>query len=389
MSALCSIYFGVFLGVVLPLYAALCWLSKRHRLDTRTLLGLVATGAAATILLSPIVSHYLQFNRAIGYHHSAATLANFSMEVAAPLRIPDWLAFWSWSPSVRVSTFTSALTFTSAFPGLVAVFLAGYAIIRGFRDTTWRRSIIVLTGLLVVCYLFALGPILKPINLNPAPGASWLPMPGRIWLLIPGVRWPMRIFFFALLAGAVLSGLGLSLIRQRLSPKWNRVAAFGAFALIALESWPRIWFAGKSEAAGDPIALSDAYPFLSTEQDRGGIVELPISDGHGWRTPYSTRYIYASAGHLRRVVALHGSVVPALTDTLLTAAVRAPDSTAMRVLAEHGVSRLVIHVPLMTGARGSSLAGRLQGAGYPVIFAGREAVVFATQRTPSGTVIAK
>jgi hypothetical protein len=230
MSALSSIYFGVFLGIVLPLYAALCWISKRYRFDLKTFFGLAATGAVAIVFLTPIITHYVQFNRAVGYHHSAQTLAGFSMEVAALLRVPDWLALWSWSPSVRVSTFASPLTFTSAFPGLAAVFLAGYAIVRGARDPAQRRSIVVLACLLVVCYLLALGPILKPINLNPAPGASWLPMPGKIWLLIPGVRWPMRVFFFALLAGSVLSGLGLLFLRQRLSPQRARAAVVVALA---------------------------------------------------------------------------------------------------------------------------------------------------------------
>lgn len=389
MCALSSMYFGVFLGVVLPLYALLCWVSKRYRFDSRALLGLIATGAAATVFLSPIISHYVQFNRAIGYYHAATTLANFSMEVTALLRVPDWLALWSLSPAVRVSTFTSPLTFTSAFPGLAAVFLAGYAIARGWRDTTRRRSIIVLIGLVVVCYLLALGPILKPINLTPMPGAGWLPMPGKIWMLIPGIRWPMRVFFFALLAGAVLSGLGLFLLRQRLSPRYSRAAIAGALGLIAIESWPRTWLAGKSEAAGDPMTLSDAYPFLAMERDRGGIIELPVSNASGWRTPFSTRYIYASSGHLRRVVAIHGSVVPPVTDSLIAAVHAAPDSSAMNRLAAYNVSRLVIHLPLMTGGEGQLLAERLERAGYPVIFAGREAVVFGTRRISSGTPIAK
>jgi hypothetical protein len=131
------------------------------------------------------------------------------------------------------------------------------------------------------------------------------------------------------------------------------------------------------------MSLSDAYPFLAAERDRGGIVELPISDRSGWRTPFSTRYVYASSGHLRRVVALHGSVTPPVTDTLIKSAIAAPDSAAMRTLASHNVTRLVLHLPLMTGAKGRWLADRLEKAGYPVIFAGREAVVFGTERTPS------
>jgi hypothetical protein len=61
----------------------------------------------------------------------------------------------------------------------------------------------------------------------------------------------------------------------------------------------------------------------------------------------------------------------------------------MNRLAAYNVSRLVIHLPLVTGSEGQLLAGRLERAGYPVIFAGREAVVFGTRRVSGGTLIAK
>jgi hypothetical protein len=315
-------------------------------------------------------------------------LANFSMEAGALLRVPDWVAMWSWSPLVRVSDYKSALSFTPAFPGIVALALAVYAVIHGLRDKRYRRPTLLLLTFAIVCYLLALGPILKLVNLDPTPGASWLPMPGKIWLLIPGVRWPMRVFFFALLAFAVLCGLGFQFFRLRFGPKYQRMIMFGVFAIIAIESWPRLWLAQKSADAPAPMALSDAYPFLATEQDRGGVIELPVADRHGWRTPFLTRYTYASAGHLRRVVAIHGSVTPPLTDTLLNAAIQAPDSTAMHFLASHGVTRLVIHVPVMTGTKGTWLAGRLKSAGYPLVFAGREALIFSTSRDSAGTVYA-
>jgi hypothetical protein len=389
MSSLCSIYFGVFLSIVLPLYVILCWVFKRYPVDWRSALGLVLTGAVSVVLMMPVISHYLQFNRSVGYHHPESMLAGLSLEVAAPLRVPDWLALWSWSPLVRVSDFRSALTFTSAFPGIAALSLALYALVRGLRDITWKRTVFVLFTLGVACYLLALGPILKPINFNEMPGTGWLPMPGKIFMLIPGIRWPMRIFFFALLSFSVLSGIGLMFVRQRMSPRWRNAILIGGIALIAIESWPRLWYVERSANAIDPIALSDAYPFLASEQDRGGVVELPVADRTGWKTRFLTRYTYASAAHQRRIVAIHGGVRPALTDSLLDAAIHAPDSASMRLLASHGVTRLVIHLPLMTGGKGKWMTTRLEQAGYPLVFAGHEAVVFSTSKGASGTVYAQ
>ncbi len=380
ISSLCSIYLGVFLAIVLPLYVVLCWVFKRYTVDLRAALGLIATGAGSVAFMLPVILHYVRFNRSVGYHHPAYMLAGLSMEVAAPLRVPDWLAFWAWSPLVRVSDYKSALTFTSAFPGIAAVALALYAIVRGLRDSNWKRTVLLLLTLAVLCYLLALGPFLKPINFDVLPGTSWLPMPGKIFLLISGVRWPMRIFFFALLAFSVLSGLGLQFVRQRIAIRWRNAIVFAAIAMITIETWPHRWYAEKSAAAPDPMSLSDAYPFLATEKDRGGVVELPVADRAGWRTLFLTRYTYASAAHQRRIVAIHGGVRPAVTDSLLTAAIYAPDSSSMRLLASHGVSRLVVHVPLMTPGKGPWMVKRLERAGYPVVFAGREAVVFSTTR---------
>ena len=378
ISVLCSIYLAVFLALVLPLYAILCWIFRRYRFNARALGGLLATGIFAAALLTPILSHYLRFSSDFGYAHDARTLADFSMELAAPLRMPDWMAVWSWTPLVRRTSWTTALSYTPAFPGLVAIALAVYAIITLRRNKENRVTIWILVSVAAICFLLALGPILKPINVNPLRHASWLPMPGKIWLVIPGIRWPMRIFFFASLAGAILCGLGLTALERRVGTRQGRMIATVVIALVVIEYWPAQWFAGRSVVAPSPMSLSDAYPYLASEADRGGVVELPTADHGGWRTPFSTRYIYASAEHLRRVVALHGSVTPPVIDSLLRAANALPDSAAMKILSDHGVSRVVVHRSLMQKDSAEILILGIQRAGYPILFAGSEGVVFGT-----------
>ena len=378
ISVLCSIYLAVFLAIVLPLYAILCWVFGRYRFNARSLGGLLATGIFAAAMLTPLLSHYLRFSSDFGYAHDARTLANFSMELAAPLRMPDWMAVWFWTPLVRRTSWTTALSYTPAFPGLVAIALAVYAIITLRRNKENRVTIWILVTLALICFLLALGPILKPINVNPLPHAAWLPMPGKIWLVIPGIRWPMRIFFFAWLAGAILCGLGLTALERRVGTRRGRMIATVVIALVVIEYWPAPWLAGRSVVAPSPTSLSDAYPYLASEADRGGVVELPTADQAGWRTPFSTRYIYASSGHLRRVVAIHGSVTPPVIDSLLRAANALPDSSSMRILSDHGVSRVVVHRKLMSADSAEILIRSINHAGYRVLFAGSDGVVFAT-----------
>src|SRR5260221_1534770 len=185
----------------------------------------------------------------------------------------------------------------------------------------------------------------------------------------------MRILFFSWLAGAILWGLGLTALERRVGTRGRVIATF-MIAVVVIEYWPARWLAGRSVVAPDPVSLSDAYPYLASEADRGGVVELPTADRSGWRTPFSTRYIYASSGHFRRVVALHGSVTPPVIDSLLRAANGLPDSSLMKILADHGVSRVVIHKDLMPRDSAQNLVNELKHAGYPVVFAGSNGVVF-------------
>jgi uncharacterized protein YqgC (DUF456 family) len=388
ISALSAVYFAVFLGIVLPLYAVLCWIVGRHRFNVPAFAGLLATGLFSVAVLMPLIAHYLSFNAQFGYFHDIQTLANFSLELTAPLRVPSWLSAWSWSPLVRQVNWRSSLSYTPAFPGVIALLLALYAISRGRATRESRAVIWLLVSVIAICYLLALGPLLRPINSN-VPSFAWkLPMPGRIWMFVPGIRWPMRIFFISWLGGAVLAGLGLTFLLDRVGPRRRTMIAAGIILLLAIELRPASSLAGESAGApANPMSLSDAYPFLAVERDRGGVIELPVSDPSGWRTPYSTHYIYADAGHSRRIVALHGSVTPPVVDTLLRAAGELPSAAAMTLLADHGVTRVVIHRSLMPHDSGAALIDDLTRAGYPAVFAGREATVFGTTLSPiqSGT----
>lgn len=383
LTALSVIYVGVFLALLLPLYAALCWIFGRYKFSGRTLGGLAVTGALSAIVLLPLIIPYARFAAIYGYRHDLRSLTNFSMELLAPIRMPDWLSAWSWSPLVRGSAFTNAQSYSAAFPGVVALSLAIYAIVVGRHAREIRATIWILVSLILICYLLALGPVLRLFNLNQSPLTSWIPMPGRIFMLMPGIRWPMRVFFFAWLGGAVLSGLGLTtlirLVRQPLRP----LIAAVILVLIVGEYRPAAWFAGRSVVAPAPMEMSDAYPFLAREGDRGGVVELPVADATGWRTPMTTRYTYGSAGHLRRIVALHGNVMPPVIDSLMNAAGKLPDSASRLLLESHGVTRIVVHPGLIPRDSGSALMQSFERAGYPVVFPGREGVVYSLTSTPN------
>src|SRR5262249_9742124 len=142
--------------------------------------------------------------------------------------------------------------------------------------------------------------------------------------------WPMRILLFGFLFWAIACGLGFSRATERLRPAARRIAVSLAVLLLFVEYRPRAAYAGASLPLPSPLAVSEAYPFLASEKDAGAIVELPDIDADGDRVPNLVRYVYGSSGHLRRVVAYHGSVLPQLTLSLLDAAGRLPDEASCR-----------------------------------------------------------
>jgi hypothetical protein len=373
LTALSGVYLAVFLSLLLPLYAALSWLLGRYPLRLRTLATLLGAAAASGVLLLPVALPYLRFGGAYGYRHPEETIVRFSLEALALLKVPRWLAFWSHGP------FPGRDTWTPAFPGVVALLLAAVFLFARVPRRESRQTKALLVLLALTAFVLSLGPVLK----IRADAPTGIPLPGKIFTLIGAVRWPMRILLFGFLFGAVLAGLGFSELTKRLPRRLSPALLSLAVLLLFVEYRPRASFAADSVELPAPLAVSGAYAFLAAEADRGGVVELPVAGSDRYRAPYLVRYVYGSAGHLRRVVAFHGAVIPKLLDDLLAASETLPDEPSRRFLASWGVSRVVVH-------RGSPFLDpdpvrreKLIRAGYPVLRDGPDATVFALPRVPS------
>ena len=105
-------------------------------------------------------------------------------------------------------------------------------------------------------------------------------------------------------------------------------------------------------------------------------MELPAAE-RGYRTPMLVRSTYGSAGHLRRVVAIHGQAWPPLTIAILEDAEALPDQAAVDHLRRFGCSRVVVHRRWMGGGRMDAKIAAMREAGLPLLWESDEAVVFA------------
>jgi hypothetical protein len=373
MTVLTGLYFAVFLTLILPLYVLAAWICGRHQLNANVVGRLAGIGLIAAATASPIALPYVRFAAEHGrYQARTETIVGLSMEWLAPARTPFFQLAWSRSPLRWANPWDGQAAFMGVIGlGLLVIGIGDYK-----RGNSARAVVLTLVTLSLISYLLALGPYFKTAGRGPYRIIEWVPMPGRLWLVTPGIRNPSRFFFFAWLGGAILAGLGLSALQRRIRSPWGYVFAACAMLLMVLEYWPAKELAGESMRVSPPLAMSDSYPFLANEADSGGVIEFPTSDSTRKRLDLG-RYIYGASGHLRRVVALHGNRKIPLIDSLREAAVRLPDDSGRVFLSSHGVTRLVIHRFLGNSAVNARMIDTLLAARYPLVFNGRESVVFA------------
>lgn len=372
MTFLCGMYFGVFLSMVIALYVLAALLARRYEPNVGALARIAATIAVALAVLSPIFIHYVRYASSFGaYPHTTTELSLSSLPLEALIRTPTWL--WAWNRTVLTTAVPGQ--FVGAFPGFVTLALAGFGLASRKATHASRSAVSVLLIVAVICFLLALGPDVEIHSRVPSPWLTALPLPGKLWIAFSAVRWPMRIFMYSVLCIALVAGLGATKLLDRLSSKQYPIVASIIVVLMFVELRPASWFASSSVRIVDPIRMSSAYAFLARERDRGGIVELPSRMDSGIATPFATRYAYGSAGHLRGVIAFHGSLFPSLLDSLRLASYDLPNPDAVRMMVSHGVSRVVLHSDLMSADSFDRLMRAFLSNGDSILFQSSGSVV--------------
>jgi hypothetical protein len=376
MTVLCGMYFGVFLTIVLILYSAIAWITKRYEFSLAVLRDLIITALLCGVILSPVLIHYFEFARSYGaYPHKGQELTSSSLTISSLVKVPAWLPSGGHVFPLR----GDASLFASAFPGVI-VCIASIAALVFSKGTQRRQVILPLLLLATVCWLLSLGPTVEWRAGDESRLLNSLPLPGKLWLSFSAIRWPERIFMYSIICGSVIAGVGVTQLVERIRPSRLRLAEAALISLMFLELRPSAWFSRHSAAIVDPIRMSDAYPFLSSESDSGGVVELPSKMDSGLVTPFATRYAYGSAGHLRKVVAFHGSMFPPVADSLRTATYNLPEPEAILMIKAHGVTRLVIHKDLMSRDSVDYLTNAFRHDGDSVVFDGARSTIFSLRR---------
>jgi hypothetical protein len=368
ITALASLYYGVFLVLVLALWYALGLATKRFEWSSRAIGRLAVAAGVTAVVLSPIIVQHARTSSMYGFDRSLEYAIERSMNVVDFFQMQRWLLVW------RDTPLEQRYGYGAAFPGFVV--LALVAASRRWRGQPWVKTI--LLAAFCVCAILSLGPRLKIFN-YPTSYAVNVPLPGAMLSWIPGMRMPSRMLPVGLLFLSVLAGAGASVLMAR-RREWRGGIMAAVLALAALDAYPSPSFSTASVRLASPLASSDAYSYLANNPSTEAIVELPRADSTGFAMPVKSAYVYGSAGHMQRTVAYNLSVPLHAADSLQTLAGRLPEESARRQLVERGVARLVVHRRFSRADSAAALLARLDAAGYTALFRGRDATVYSLER---------
>jgi hypothetical protein len=252
------------------------------------------------------------------------------------------------------------------FPGFVLLGLAalGLALPRrlGFPALARDPRLALGAGAFLVA-LLAGGPLGVTVL---APFGSGLdtPIPYEILSsLVPGldtVRVVFRLVIGVVLVLAVLAGAGVAACVRRAGrlgpPIGAALAAAAALEVVAVPVLAREAAGGLRAEAIRPFQESlDFFAALEARGNRGTILELPYEEVQtALAAPYR---ILVSAWHRRRTSACFGSYFLPEREKVSALAAALPDPGAVRGLAAHGFTTIVVHEP--KGWWGAPVVARL------------------------------
>jgi hypothetical protein len=314
LQSLTSNYLLVMTALAMIVSAAsapAAWLGR----DALRRLALTAVAAAACgLALLPFLLPYYRASTEQGLIRSFADVTQFSGQWRDYLATGGRLhhALWSW----RWFDHSAPL-----FPGVTVLVLAGVALADAH---SWRahrtRAMVALTVVAVVLSF----------------GAS---VPGYRWLydhvaILQGIRAVVRLGWLALLALAVLAGVGLARLEHRW-PARAAVITVAAALLVTIEALRAP--IGYTHFPGIP----PIYTHVAGLPAATVIAEFPFPDPRAIQD--NGPYVLASATHFHPLLNGYSGFTPASYHLHAAVARRFPSAESLREFAYLGVTHIVVH----------------------------------------------
>jgi hypothetical protein len=390
LQALSSFYYAILLA--LAVLAFLAWElvlgdeGIRHKgamgikdwfvARRKVLLFLLVAAFCCALIILPFALPYFQVQRELGFERTLADNEPFSASLRQYLMVPPGSVLHGrWLPSDNIPI-AGGYPVDALFPGIVALALAGWGLVRGRAGLRWFFLLLIL-----VSFLLSLGPRLylapgQAAGLDVALPYAWL------YNLVPGfkaLRAPVRFDALAMLALAVLAGYGVAALASSAEAArrqddrgtgngkvsgWRWLAVCGLLlivGLVVLESL--VWPAAKAE----PVPVGDTVPAVYrwlAGQDpadqrsvrRGPVLELPMAF-----TPGGPRldYQYFSTYHWQTTPDGYSGFIPPKHGQIVYEMERFPSERSVSLLQALGVRYAIVHTGRYPAARWEEMQAAL------------------------------
>jgi hypothetical protein len=196
----------------------------------------------------------------------------------------------------------------------------------------------------LVSVLLAIGP---PLSLWPL--VYWLPG-------FNFIRVPSRFMMLALLAVAVLAGIGFDRLTRHATAK-RSIAALLVGILIVVE-----YATMPFEVAGRRVDVPDIDRWLEGQTGVLAIAEVPLVNAAHLQASElrHTTYMLHATAHWKRTVEGYSGIRPPRFDTLYAELQNFPDTVSLRSLTAIGVTHVVVHRDLLDAAERTAMDARLR-----------------------------
>ena len=358
LQALSSFYYAILLamaaaGLVVWRFVVWIWLRARDGAGDvihlrRVAFYLLVAAVLCVLIILPFALPYFQVQRDLGFERSLADNEPFSASLRQYLMVPPGSAIHGrWLPSDDTPV-AGGYAVDALFPGLVALALSVWGLVRGRGRTRWFFLLLALASAVL-----SFGPRLYLAPDQPAGLEIGLPY-AWLYAAVPGfkaLRAPVRFDALVMLSLAVLAGYGVAAAsgaRKARAKEESRqspvLAGIGALllvglvvALVVLESL--VWPAAQAEPVPVGGDVPPVYHWLA-DQGADPVLELPMAFTPGGP---QLDYQYLSAYHWHTTPDGYSGFIPPKHGQIVYEMERFPSERAVSLLQALGVRRVVIH----------------------------------------------
>ena len=351
LQALSSFYYAILLGLAVVVVGIGYWIlgvRPSSNVPRRSLaVHLLVAAACCGLILLPFVLPYVRVQQELGFERTLADSEPFSASLQQYLMVPPGSVVHGWWLPSDDTPIAGGYAVDALFPGLVALGLAAWGLIRGRGRIRW-----VFLVLLLVSFVLSLGPRLYLAPGQPA--GPDIPLPyAWLYAVVPGfkaLRAPVRFDALVTLSLAVLAGYGVASLRIRKQEtggrkEWSRLLASSIWLFVCLELL--VWPAAKAEPVPVGTGVPPVYRWLA-DQAPVPILELPMAFTPGGP---QLDYQYLSTYHWQTTADGYSGFIPPKHGQIVYEMERFPAERSVSLLQALGVHYVVIHPDRTSPAR--------------------------------------